>query len=204
MDSQQPLIGVNVILIDSDPFLGGVTDLDGNFRIEGVPAGRQNFLVKYIGYKSQTLPNVLVTAGKQVVLNIQLEESVEALNEVVITADSDKDRPNNEMAKVSARTFSLEEVTRFSGGRNDVARLATNFAGVSGANDSRNDLVVRGNSPTGLLWRVEGLPIGTTNHFSTLGTTGGPVSALNTNLLRTSDLITGAFPADYGTKELHF
>ena len=198
MDSQTPLPGVNIILIDSDPFLGGVTDMDGNFRMEGVPVGRQNFLVKYIGYKSQTIPNVLVTAGKQVVLNIQLEESVEALNEVVITADSDKDRPNNEMAKVSARTFSLEEVTRFSGGRNDVARLATNFAGVSGANDSRNDLVVRGNSPTGLLWRVEGLPIGTTNHFSTLGTTGGPVSALNTNLLRTSDFITGAFPAEYG------
>jgi len=198
IDAQTPLIGVNVILIDSDPFLGAVTDLDGNFRIEEVPIGRQNFLVKYIGYKTQTIPNVLVTAGKQVVLNIQLEESVESLNEVVITADSEKDLPNNDMAKVSARTFSLEEVTRFSGGRNDVARLATNFAGVSSANDSRNDIVVRGNSPTGLLWRVEGLPIGTTNHFSTLGTTGGPVSALNTNLLRTSDFLTGAFPAEYG------
>jgi len=198
MDSQTPLPGVNVILIDSDPFQGGVTDMDGNFRIDAVPVGRQNFLIKFIGYKSQTIPNVLVTAGKQVVLNVQLEESVEALDEVVITADSDKDRPNNEMAKVSARTFSLEEVTRFSGGRNDVARLATNFAGVSAANDSRNDIVVRGNSPTGLLWRVEGLPIGTTNHFATLGTTGGPVSALNTNLLRTSDFLTGAFPAEYG------
>jgi hypothetical protein len=104
----------------------------------------------------------------------------------------------NELAKVSARTFSLEEVTRYSGGRNDVARLATNFAGVSAANDARNDIVVRGNSPTGLLWRIEGLPIGTTNHFGTLGTTGGPVSALNTNLLRTSDFLSGAFPAEYG------
>jgi len=198
IDSQTPLPGVNVILLDSDPFLGAVTDMDGNFRLEEVPVGRQNIMVKFIGYKAQTIPNVLVTAGKQVVLNIQLEESVESLGEVVITADSEKDRPINEMAKVSARTFSLEEVTRFSGGRNDVARLATNFAGVSSANDSRNDIVVRGNSPTGLLWRVEGLPIGTTNHFATLGTTGGPVSALNTNLLRTSDFLTGAFPAEYG------
>jgi len=198
MDSKQPLIGVNVILVDSDPFIGAVTDLDGKFRMEEVPVGRQTFMIKYIGYKTQTMSNVLVTAGKQVVLTIELEESVESLNEVVITADSDKDRPINEMAKVSARTFSLEEVTRFSGGRNDVARLATNFAGVSSANDSRNDIVVRGNSPTGLLWRVEGLPIATTNHFATLGTTGGPVSALNTNLLRTSDFLTGAFPAEYG------
>jgi hypothetical protein len=144
------------------------------------------------------VPNVLVTAGKEVVLDIALVASVESLKEVVITGERGKDRPVNELAKVSARTFSLEEVTRYSGGRNDVARLATNFAGVSAANDSRNDIVVRGNSPTGLLWRIEGLPIGTTNHFGTLGTTGGPVSALNTNLLRTSDFLSGAFPAEYG------
>lgn len=198
ISSEFPLPGVNIVLSNSDPFLGATTDIDGRFRLEGVPVGRQDLIVKFIGYKTQNVPNVLVTVGKEVVLNIKLEESVENLNEIVISATTEKDRPINEMAKVSARTFSLEEVNRFSGGRNDVARLATNFAGVSAANDSRNDIVVRGNSPTGLLWRVEGLPIGTTNHFATLGTTGGPVSALNTNLLRTSDFITGAFPAEYG------
>ena len=193
-----PLIGASVVLIGSDPVVGAVTDINGKFVIENVPAGRQNFAVQYIGYKSVTLPNVLVTTGKEVILNLELEESVEKLNEVVVTADAQKDLPINELAKVSARTFSLEEVTRFSGGRNDVARLATSFAGVSSPNDSRNDIVVRGNSPTGLLWRVEGIPVATTNHFSTLGTTGGPVNALNTNLLRTSDFLTGAFPAEYG------
>ena len=198
LNSEFPLPGVSVVVLDSDPFLGAATDLNGQFKIENVPAGRQTLLIKYIGYKTQTIPNVLVTAGKEVVVNILLEESVEQLKEVVVTADSDKDRPNNEMAKVSARTFSLEEVQRFSGGRNDVARLATNFAGVRAADDARNDIIVRGNSPSGVLWRVNGLPIGTTNHFSTLGTTGGPVSALNTNVLRTSDFLTGAFPAEYG------
>ena len=193
-----PVIGASVILMGSDPLIGAVTDLDGNFRLEGVPYGRQTLAVQYIGYKSISLPNVLVTAGKEVVLNIKIEESVEKLDEVVVTAAADKDLPLNELAKVSARTFSLEEVTRFSGGRNDVARLATSFAGVSAPNDSRNDIVVRGNSPVGLLWRIEGLPIATTNHFATLGTTGGPVNALNTNLLRTSDFLTGAFPAEYG------
>ena len=139
-----------------------------------------------------------MTSGKEVVLEIKLEESVEQLDEVVISANGKKELPNNEMAKVSARTFSLEEVTRYSGGRNDVARLAASFAGVSAPNDSRNDIVVRGNSPTGLLWRIEGIPVPTTNHFSTFGTTGGPVSALNTNLLKTSDFLTSAFPAEYG------
>ncbi|MFT6964194.1 MAG: ethanolamine utilization microcompartment shell protein EutS, partial [Flammeovirgaceae bacterium] len=193
-----PLIGASIVLVGSNPILGTVTDVDGYFKLAEIPTGRQTFSVQYIGYKTITMTNILVTAGKEVYLEIALEESVETLAELVITADDDKDLPINDLAKVSARTFSLEEVTRFSGGRNDVARLASNFAGVSTTNDSRNDIVVRGNSPTGLLWRIDGFPIATTNHFATLGTTGGPVSALNTNLLRTSDFITGAFPAEYG------
>ena len=196
--SNSTLIGVTVIVQNAEPIIGTVTDVNGNFKLEEVPIGRQELVFTYLGYKSVSIPNVMVTAGKEVVLNVQMEESVQQLKQFVVTADSEKDRPNNELAKVSARTFDLEQVNRFSGGRNDVARLVTNFAGVSAPNDSRNDIVVRGNSPTGLLWRIEGIPIQTTNHFATLGTTGGPVSALNTNLLRTSDFITGAFPAEYG------
>jgi len=200
LDSQAeyPLIGATITLLESVPIKGAITDVDGSFRIEDVPFGRQVFAVQYIGYKSITIPNVLVTAGKEVVLRLPLEESVEKLEEVVITADADKDLPINDLAKVSARTFSIEEVTRYAGGRNDPAKLAASYAGVSSTNDARNDIVVRGNSPTGLLWRIEGIPIASTNHFSTLGTTGGPVNALNTNMLRTSDFLTGAFPAEYG------
>lgn len=195
---EYPLIGATVMVVGTDPLIGTITDVEGNFRLEDVPAGRQTLNVSYIGYKTINLPNVLVTTGKEVILPVKLEESVEKLDAVIVTANSDKDQPINELAKVSARTFSLEEVTRFSGGRGDVARLATNFAGVSAPNDSRNDIVVRGNSPNGLGWRIEGIPVPTTNHFATLGTTGGPVNALNTNLLRTSDFLTGAFPAEYG------
>lgn len=196
--AEYPIIGATVVVAGIEPIMGAVTDLDGRFRLEKVPLGRQTLVVQYVGYKSITLPNVLVTTGKEVILDIKLEESVQKIDEIIITAEADKDLPLNELAKVSARTFSLEEVLRYSGGRNDVARLASNFAGVSTTNDSRNDIVVRGNAPTALLWRVEGLPIANVNHFSTLGTTGGPVSALNTNLLRTSDFLTGAFPAEYG------
>ncbi|UXX80357.1 TonB-dependent receptor [Reichenbachiella carrageenanivorans] len=196
--AQYPLFGATVGLIGSDPYLGTVADMDGYFKLENVPIGRQTLMVQYLGYKNQTIPNVLVTAGKEVVLQVKLEESVGSLEEVVVTADANKDLPINELAKVSARTFSLEEVTRYSGGRNDVARMAASFAGVSAPDDSRNDIVVRGNSPSGLLWRIEGLPVATVNHYNTLGSTGGPVSALNTNLLRNSDFMTGAFPAEYG------
>jgi hypothetical protein len=196
--SEQALVGVTIELLNTTPTKGAVTDLDGKFALEDVPLGRQAFRISYLGYNSITIPNVLVNAGKEVILDLRLEEAVVKMDEVVISAAVSKDKANNDMASVSARSFNVEEVNRFSGGRNDVARLAGSFAGVAAANDSRNDIVIRGNSPTGLLWRLEGVPIPNPNHFSTMGTTGGPVSAINPNLLRSSDFFTSAFPAEYG------
>ncbi|MEM9823816.1 MAG: TonB-dependent receptor [Bacteroidota bacterium] len=196
--SEMPLIGATVELISTEEAKGTTTDVDGYFRLEGIPIGRQVFRVSYLGYNSITVPNIVVSSGKEVVLDLALQESVEELAEVVVTAKTDKSEAQNEMATVSARTFSLEEVNRYSGGRSDIARLVGNFAGVSTADDSRNDIVVRGNSPTGVLWRLEGIPIPSPNHFATLGTTGGPVSAMNPNMLRNSDFLTSAFPSEYG------
>ncbi|MEO0341543.1 MAG: carboxypeptidase-like regulatory domain-containing protein, partial [Bacteroidota bacterium] len=191
--SEVPLIGVAIELISVEPIIGTATDLDGNFELIGIPLGRHTIRLSYIGYETSTIPNVIVDAGKETVLNLSLEESLVQIDEVVVTGAVEKDRTNNDMATISARSFNLEEVTRYSGGRNDVARLASNFAGVAVADDSRNDIVIRGNSPTGVLWQLEGIPIPNPNHFSTLGTTGGPVSALNPNLLDKSDFLTSAF-----------
>jgi len=196
--SELPLIGATIELLSDDLSLGTSSDIDGFFVLEGVPFGRQNFRAEYLGYELVIIPNVQVTAGKEVVLEIKMQEALLKLDEVVIVAAVEKDRSQNEMATVSSRQFSMEEVNRYSGGRSDVARLAGNFAGVSTADDSRNDIVIRGNSPTGVLWKLEGIPIPSPNHFSTIGTTGGPVSALNTNLLKNSDFMTSAFPAEYG------
>lgn len=196
--SETPLIGVTVQLMPADPPVGTVTDVDGSFVLTGVPVGRQVLQVSFLGYEPTVVNNILVTAGKEIMLDIRLEESLLQLDEVTVVASADKDRAVNEMATISARQFNTEEVLRYSGGRNDVARLAGNFAGVAANNDARNDIVIRGNSPTGVLWRMEGIPIPNPNHFSTLGTTGGPVSALNPNLIATSDFLTGAFPAEYG------
>ncbi|WP_299530980.1 TonB-dependent receptor [Ulvibacterium sp.] len=196
--SENPLVGATVELLNTEIATGVITDLDGRFILKSVPIGRQVLRISYIGYESNTIPNVEVTTGKDVFLTIPLLESFNQLDEVVLTSDTNKDRPLNKLATVSARQFGVEEVTRFSGGRSDVGRLAANFAGVSAPDDSRNDIVIRGNSPTGLLWRLEGVPIPSPNHYSTLGTTGGPVSALNPNLLKNSDFITSAFPAEYG------
>lgn len=102
------------------------------------------------------------------------------------------------MATVSARSFTVEETSRYAGSLNDPSRMAANYAGVSSTSDARNDIIIRGNSPLGVLWRLNGMEIPNPNHFGSLGTTGGPVSILNNNLLDKSDFLTGAFPAEYG------
>jgi len=191
-----PLIGANIALVGQS-VQGTVTDLDGRFQIK-VPIGRQQLSISYIGYETILLPNILVTTGKEVILEIGLEESIADLAEVTVSSKLPKGKQNNEMATISTRSFSLEEVTRFAGTVNDVSRMAANFAGVFISDNQRNDIIIRGNSPTGLLWRLEGTPIVNPNHFSTLGATGGAVSAINPNMLKNSDFLTGAFPAEYG------
>ncbi|MEM6842507.1 MAG: TonB-dependent receptor [Bacteroidota bacterium] len=196
--SDFPLTGVNVIVLDTDPMIGTATDMEGYYTLENVPIGRQALQVSFIGYAARTIPNVIVTTGKQVVLDVSLEESVLMGEEIVITAASDKTATNNELATVSSRSFNLEETGRYAGSRNDPARMAANFAGVAANNDDRNDIIIRGNSPAGLLWRMEGINIPNPSHYGSLSATGGPVSMLNYNVLDKSDFLTGAFPAEYG------
>lgn len=195
--SEKPIIGAAVSLV-SDESIEAVSDEQGNFRLSNIPIGRQNLSISFVGYESTSVSDLDVTTGKDNVLTISMIEKFNSLDEIIVTSGSNKAKPINKMAMVSTKQFSPEEVGRYAGGRSDVARLVSNFAGVSTADDSRNDIVVRGNSPSGMLWRIEGMPVPSPNHFSTLGTTGGPVSALNPNLLSNSDFLTSAFPAEYG------
>ena len=108
-----PLIGANVILLNSNPLVGTITNENGHFELLAIPIGRQNLEVSYVGYYNKIIPNILLTSGKEVVLQIRLEEKAIEMEEVVIKAGRRKDQAINEMATVSARTFSVEETERF-------------------------------------------------------------------------------------------
>jgi hypothetical protein len=193
-----PLIGAFVIVVNSEPKIGTATDINGRFELKKVPVGRQSLEISYMGYESRTLYNLMVESGKELNLEISLDEKITGISEVVVKATQKKTQAQNEMALISSRTFSVEETERFAGSLGDPARMVANYAGVMTQNDSRNDIIIRGNSPTGVLWRMEGVEIQNPNHFGAQGTTGGPVSMVNNNLLSNSDFLTGAFPAEFG------
>lgn len=198
-ESHQPLQGAKVKLttkgVDS---IVSLTKEDGSFELNNVPLGRQDFNISAAAYKPQIVNNIVITAGKEVILNFDLEDDIVLQKTIEINVKAKSGTVNNEHAFLSARLFTVEETDRYAGSRGDPARMASNFAGVQGADDSRNDIVVRGNSPQGVLWRLEGIDIPNPNHFAIPGTTGGSVSIINNKILGNSDFFTGAFPAEYG------
>lgn len=198
-DAQTPIGFATIFVQNSEPVIGSTSDVDGRFKLEKVPLGRQTIIATFLGYETAILPNIEVTAGKEVVLEITMSESFETLDEVVVTAEANKSEAINELATVSARTLSVEEASRYAASIADPARQAQNFAGVTnGGDDVYNDIIIRGNSPRGLLWRLEGIEILNPNHFASLGGSGGAVSMLSSNVLTSSDFFTGAFPAEFG------
>lgn len=195
--SKQPMPGVVVVLL-SNSQVNTATDDNGYFTLSNVPVGRQSFQFSFMGYETYTVPEVLVISGKELELNISLNESLQQLKEVTISANKDRIKPINEFAAVSARSFSVEETRRYAASFADPARMVMNFPGVSNGGDMDNSIVVRGNSPKGVLWRLEGIEIPNPNHFSSLGGTGGAISMLNANVLGNSDFYTGAFAPEIG------
>ena len=198
-ESDFPLAGVKIQLFgmnDSIPDFKILTDLEGNFEIKNVGIGKYRLDAKSSLYEAKST-TITVNSGKETIVQISLIERYQEKEEVVVLARK-KNEVINEMALISAQKFSVDETNRYPGSRFDPARMASNFAGVQGADDSRNDIVIRGNSPLGVVWKVEGIDIPNPSHFAISGSTGGPVSILNNKILGNSDFFMSAFPAQYG------
>jgi len=197
-NTQSPIDYAQVWVFVNGNAVGAATDSVGNFVIEKVPVGRWEVFAQAGGYEDIVINNVLVYSGRETMLEIAMIEKITTLDELVVRASVDKDAAINKMGMASVRMFSTEEANRYAGAWGDPARMAANFAGVSAANDSRNDIIIRGNSPLGLLWRLDGFDIPNPNHFSIMGSSGGAISMINNNQLTNSDFFTGAFPAEFG------
>ncbi|WP_293905214.1 MULTISPECIES: TonB-dependent receptor [unclassified Sphingobacterium] len=194
-DTRLPLAGATIVISSNDGTKSASTDTQGIFRLQKVPVGRQQLQVRMAGYKPEEFSELLITSGRENTINVEMESQINSLNEAVVYADAGK-QPLNQMAMTSGRSFSPEETNRYAGAFFDPARMAQSFPGVAAGGDD-NEIIVRGNSPKSLQWRLEGIEIINPNHFGAEGAAGGGISMLNTMVLGKSDFYTGGLAAEY-------
>ncbi len=197
-NSRQPLQSANILLTNDS--IVAATDSNGVFRFENVEVGRYRIQASYVGYEPYLSPEILLESGKEQVLTIELFRNPSLLNTIEVSAQ------NGQVTHpVSVKTFTVEQSFRYPATFYDPARLVTTYAGVVNDNDQANGISVRGNSPNGLLWRLEGIDIVNPNHTANAGTrsdrvtqNGGGVNILSNQLLDNSYFYTGAFPSRFG------
>ena len=191
--SRQPLEFINVMIVGLNK--GGVTDAEGKFSIEQVPPGIYRLQATAIGYKSVTTPEYILSP-RDLHIQIEMEENQTELEGVTITASPFR---RDIESPVSLRIIGLQEIEKSPGANRDISRIVQSYPGVAFSPIGyRNDLIVRGGSPSENRFYLDGVEIPNINHFSTQGASGGPVGILNADLIREVNFYTGAFPTDKG------
>lgn len=191
--SRQPLEFINVLILGLGR--GAVTDAEGHFNIQEVPPGIYRLQASAVGYKTVLTPEYIVST-KDLTIQIETEENLTELEGVTVTASPfrrDLESP------VGLRIIGLQEIEKSPGANRDISRIVQSYPGVAFSPAGyRNDLIVRGGSPSENRFYLDGVEIPNINHFSTQGASGGPVGIINADLIREVNFYTGAFPADKG------
>lgn len=191
--TEEPLIGATVQLDGTD--LGAVSDVEGFFTIDNIPAKTYNIKASYVGYENETKFNVVIRSGGIPNLNFNLKESVEQLEGVTVRANPFR---KSEETPLSIQRLSREEIATYPGGNNDIAKVAQSLPGVSGSvGGFRNDIIIRGGAPNENVYYLDGIEIPNINHFSTQGSAGGPVGLLNVSFFEGVSLSSSAFGSQY-------
>ena len=174
---------------------GAQTDVDGNYKIEGLDARLYSIKVSFVGFKELSFFEIQVLNSKPTLLNVDLEEETAALEEVVVKASPFR---KTEESPVSLRTIGVTEIARNPGGNRDISKVIQSFPGVTTTSTFRNDLIIRGGAPNENRFYLDDIEVPNINHFSTQGSTGGPVGMLNVTFIKEVDFFSGAFPANRG------
>ncbi|MEY4903662.1 MAG: hypothetical protein RLZZ292_1477 [Bacteroidota bacterium] len=197
-DTKEPLIGATIQVVNSNPIIGVATDVDGKFVLTNLAPGRHAVQCSYVGYAGFQSEQFILTSVKDYNLEVEMSQNLGDLKEVVITASQNTNAPINDAILLGGRSISVEETERIAASINDPARMALSYPSVaSNSNDVFNEIIIRGNGPNGILWRLEGMDILNPNHYGKIGTSGGGVTMFSAQLLSRSDFMTGTMPAEY-------
>lgn len=197
-DSRRILEGATVSITGNKDKLYVVSDSSGRFVLKNVAVGRNKIEASYVGYQIYSGDNIIVSIAKQLELVIEMEEDHRRAQSAFVKTTRNPKLPVNRYAIVSGRSFSPEETQRFAASANDPSRMALGFPGVQATRDTRSDIIIRGNNPLGMQWRLEGVDIPNPNHFARRGSSGGGITIFSLSMLDNSDFLTGAMPAEYG------
>ena len=191
--NNEPIPFANIIIEGTT--IGATSDIDGNYEILNLNAGAYNFKCSYIGFNTDIQSEIKVSSNKSLRLDFFLSENSELLGEVKVRGNTFN---KTQASPVSLRTINASEISKSAGGNRDISRVVANLPGVATSSGFRNDIIVRGGSPSENKFFLDGIEIPTINHFTTQGSSGGPVGILNVNFIREVDFYTGAFPANRG------
>ncbi|MDX5404962.1 MAG: TonB-dependent receptor, partial [Bacteroidota bacterium] len=184
-----------VVVVDGTQY-SGTTDLDGNYVIDGVPAGLYNITCQLLGYRTSTIYEIQIRPSKPAQVDFAMEQQTQELNEVTVTAADQFEKKAE--SPVSVNVIGINEIQRNPGGNQDISRVIQSLPGVATGVAFRNDIIVRGGGPNENKFYLDGIEIPAINHFATQGSSGGPVGMINVNFIREVDFYTGAFPSNRG------
>ncbi|MDF2156358.1 TonB-dependent receptor [Algoriphagus sp. CAU 1675] len=188
--NNDPVPFASILILDTD--FGTISDEDGFFEISDIPSGLYNLRASFVGFKTVTIYEIQVSQARPVQLDIELEEETAELSEVVVSSEFSR----SEETPLSIRRLNTNEIERYPGGNRDISRVIQALPGVASTPSFRNDILIRGGAPNENKFFVDEIEVPVINHFSTQGSSGGPVGILNVNLIKNVDLITGGFPAN--------
>jgi outer membrane receptor for ferrienterochelin and colicin len=193
--SLQPLPGANILILGTN--IGAASDGDGNYKIEGIEPGMYRIRISSVGYLPVIKTDIVVNSIKPNRIDVELQEIPYQLDEVTVQDDYFSKSP---LEKVSTTKFNYEEIRRSPGAFEDVVRALSVLPGVAQAAAGRNDLIIRGGAPYENLFLVDGIKIQNINHFGNQGSTGGPISYINLDFVKSTSFSAGGFPVNYGDK----
>ena len=191
--SRKPLVGAKVQLDKQEVFVQ--TTADGSFAINNIDPGYHTVTATLDGYESETSSELLFTYDKSPFITLEMQSLASGVGEVTIRKTSIQKREAE--SPVSSQKLSIREIERNPGGNRDISKIIQSLPGVISVPGFRNDVVIRGGSPSENKFYLDGIEIPIINHFQTQGSTGGPVGLLNVNFIKEVNFYTGAFPVNY-------
>ena len=197
-NSQAALPGISIQLTPGGK--STISDSLGNFRIAGIIPGSYAISFSGIGFQPKTISNLVVTSGNEVTLQVELEPQASQLNTIVVSGRKNSARVATIESPLSIQRLTTEDIKANPGGNFDISRVIQSLPGVGGGvggGSFRNDIIIRGGSPSENVFYLDGIEVPIINHFSTQGSGGGPQGILNVSFIEDVRLSTSAFDARY-------